>query len=93
MATKKAAGSTSLGRDSISKRLGVKKYSGEFVKPGMIIVRQRGSKIRAGKNVKTGADDTLYAAVAGQVRFLTKKVKRFTGKLKSTKIVSVEAGK
>ena len=89
MAHKKAGGSTSLGRDSISKRLGVKKYDGEAVKSGMILVRQRGTKIRPGKNVKRGNDDTLYAKENGTVKFMTKNVKLFTGKLKKTKFVQV----
>ena len=89
MAHKKAGGSTSLGRDSISKRLGVKLYAGQKVKAGMILVRQRGTKIRPGANVKRGEDDTLYAATDGVVKFQTKKVKRFTGALKSVKIVNV----
>ena len=61
MAHKKAGGSTHLGRDSISKRLGVKLYEGQFAKAGAILVRQRGTKIRPGKNVRKGKDDTLYA--------------------------------
>ena len=89
MAHKKAGGSTSLGRDSISKRLGVKLYAGQKVKAGMILVRQRGTKIRPGDNVKRGEDDTLYAATDGVVKFKTKKVKRFTGALKSVKIINV----
>lgn len=93
MATKKAAGSTSLGRDSIAKRLGVKRYAGEQVNPGMILVRQRGTNIRPGKNVRKGTDDTLYAATAGTVQFLTKKVRRFTGKLMSAKYINVVAKK
>ena len=93
MAHKKAGGSTALGRDSISKRLGVKLYDGQPVQPGMILVRQRGTKIRPGKNVKIGKDDTLYAQVAGKVKFSEKQIKRFTGKLKSQKFVNVVPGK
>lgn len=89
MAKKKAGGSTSLGRDSISKRLGVKKYDGQVVRAGMILVRQRGTKIRPGINVKLGADDTLYAALDGTVKFIQKKVPRFTGTLKPTKFVTI----
>lgn len=69
MAHKKGAGSTRNGRDSNSKRLGVKAYGGEFVIPGNIIVRQRGTKFHAGENVRRGADDTLYAIAAGSVHF------------------------
>jgi len=89
MAHKKAGGSTSLGRDSQSKRLGLKRHDGQFVKAGMIIVKQRGSKYRAGQNVKTGGDDTLFAQKAGQVKITTRKVKRFNGSLKPAKYISV----
>jgi large subunit ribosomal protein L27 len=90
MAHRKAGGSTKLGRDSIAKRLGVKVTQGQKVKAGAILVRQRGTKIHAGENVKKGADDTLYAIKAGTVNFLTKKVKKFTGKLKATKFIMVK---
>jgi large subunit ribosomal protein L27 len=89
MAHKKAGGSTALGRDSKSKRLGVKKHSGNIVKAGMIIIRQRGSKIRPGVGVKHGKDDTLYAGKAGTVKFTNKKVKKFNGRLETTKFVHV----
>lgn len=89
MATKKAAGSTSLGRDSVAKRLGVKRYAGQHVQPGMILIRQRGTNVRPGLNVRKGGDDTLYAAAAGTVEFLTKKVRRFTGKLANAKYINV----
>ena len=72
MAHKKAGGSTRNGRDSESKRLGVKRYGGELVTGGSIIVRQRGSKFRAGKNVGIGKDYTIFAKVDGRVVFLTK---------------------
>lgn len=81
MATRKAGGSTALGRDSISKRLGVKVYGGQFAEAGNVIVRQRGTKYHMGKNMKKGADDTLYALKSGIVEFKTKKVREFTGKL------------
>ncbi len=90
MAHRKAGGSTSLGRDSISKRLGVKKFGGEKVKIGQIIVRQRGTKFRPGDNVKRGEDDTLFAMKNGFVKFSTKKLRVFTGKLVKKRIVSVE---
>jgi len=89
MAHRKAGGSTKLGRDSISKRLGVKATTGQQVKAGAILVRQRGTKFHAGQNVKKGADDTLYALKGGQVTFSTKKIKRFTGQLKTTKFVNI----
>ena len=69
MAHKKAAGSTRNGRDSESKRLGVKKFGGEAVVPGNIIVRQRGNKFHAGANVGCGRDHTLYAKSEGKVEF------------------------
>lgn len=81
MATRKAGGSTALGRDSISKRLGVKIYGGQFAEAGNVIVRQRGTKYHLGKNMKKGADDTLYALVDGVVEFKTRRVREFTGKL------------
>jgi len=90
MAHRKAGGSTALGRDSISKRLGVKKFGGEKITTGQIIVRQRGTKFRPGKNVKRAEDDTLFAMKEGAVKFTTKKIKAFTGKLVSRKVISVE---
>jgi large subunit ribosomal protein L27 len=69
MASKKAAGSTKNGRDSQSKRLGVKRFGGEFVKPGTILVRQRGTKFHIGNNVRLGRDFTIYAMIEGRVRF------------------------
>lgn len=90
MAHRKAGGSTQLGRDSISKRLGVKIFGGQVVKTGQIIVRQRGTKFRVGKNVKRSEDDTLFALANGVVKFVSKKVRLFTGKLAERKFVSVE---
>ena len=72
MAHKKAGGSTRNGRDSESKRLGVKIFGGQTVVPGNIIVRQRGTKFHAGPNVGCGKDHTLFAKVEGTVAFLTK---------------------
>ncbi|HWN30019.1 MAG TPA: 50S ribosomal protein L27 [Burkholderiales bacterium] len=69
MAHKKAGGSSRNGRDSQSKRLGVKCYGGELISAGGIIVRQRGTKVHAGDNVGTGKDHTLFAKVAGKVQF------------------------
>jgi large subunit ribosomal protein L27 len=69
MAHKKGAGSSRNGRDSHSKRLGVKKYGGEVVRSGNIIVRQRGSRIKPGTNVGMGKDYTLFATADGFVRF------------------------
>ncbi len=89
MAHKKAGGSTALGRDSVSKRLGVKIFGGQKVNVGNIIVRQHGSKFRAGKNVRMGSDSTLYSLASGFVQFSNKRVNRFNGNLKKTRIVSV----
>ena len=81
MAQKKGSGSTKNGRDSNSKRLGVKKYGGEFVKAGNIIVRQRGSKFKVGINVGMGKDHTLFALQDGIVHF--------NKKGKQNKIISI----
>lgn len=72
MASKKGGGSTSNGRDSHSKRLGVKRYGGELISAGSIIVRQRGTRIHAGDNVGMGKDHTLFAKVTGKVQFAIK---------------------
>ena len=69
MAHKKGVGSTKNGRDSESKRLGVKRADGQFVTAGNIIVRQRGTKIHPGLNVKKGGDDTLFTLIDGYVKF------------------------
>lgn len=89
MAHKKAGGSTAWGRESQSKRLGIKLYGGQFAVAGSIIVRQRGTKYRPGKNVRKGADDTLYAATNGTVQFSKMKKPRFDGKLKLASIVNI----
>lgn|ERR1700690_3617730 len=72
MAHKKAGGSTRNGRDSHSKRLGVKRFGGESVLAGNILVRQRGTKVRAGENVGIGTDHTLFAVMTGRVQFRVK---------------------
>ena len=89
MAKTKAAGATKLGRDSLPKYLGVKLYEGEKAKPGMIIIRQRGTKFLPGKNVKRGKDDTLYAVKEGVVKFSTKRKKSFDNSQRIAKIVNV----
>jgi large subunit ribosomal protein L27 len=71
MAHKKGGGSVRNGRDSNGQRLGVKKYAGEVVLSGNILVRQRGTRIKAGLNVKVGTDDTLFAVAAGKVVYET----------------------
>ncbi len=77
MAHKKAGGSTKNGRDSISKRLGVKRYDGQLVNPGTIIVRQRGTRIKPGLNVGVGKDYTLYSLVKGVVKFERRRGRSF----------------
>ena len=72
MAHKKAGGSTRNGRDSHSKRLGVKRFGGQYVLAGNILVRQRGTKVRAGHNVGIGTDHTLFARISGEVQFRIK---------------------
>ena len=72
MASKKAGGSTRNGRDSHSKRLGVKCFGGEKVKPGSIIIRQRGTRFNVGDNVGIGKDHTLFALIEGHVKFIKK---------------------
>ena len=72
MAHKKAGGSSRNGRDSNSKRLGVKSYGGELIPAGSIIIRQRGTRVHAGENVGMGKDHTLFAKVTGTVNFSTK---------------------
>jgi large subunit ribosomal protein L27 len=90
MAHRKAGGSTRLGRDSISKRLGVKIFGGQVAQTGNVLVRQRGTKFHPGVNVRRGEDDTLYSVINGLVRFHTKKVRNFTGKLVSRTFVHVD---
>ena len=90
MAHTKALGSTKLGRDSASKRLGVKINDGAKVTVGQIIVRQRGTKYTPGKNVSRGGDDTLYAATDGVVKFMEKTKMRFDGSRKKTTFVAVQ---
>jgi len=76
MSKTKGGGSTRNGRDSQAKRLGVKVYDGTLVKPGAIIIRQRGTRIHPGENVGRGGDDTLFALVAGKVEFGTRRGRR-----------------
>ena len=87
MAHKKAGGSSRNGRDSESKRLGVKRYGGQLVSAGSIIVRQRGTQFHPGDNVGIGKDHTLFAQVEGPVAFVTKGAE----KRKTVKIVPVAA--
>jgi len=89
MAHKKAGGSTALGRDSQSKRLGIKVFGGQLVKNGGIIVRQRGTRFNPGNNVMAGTDDTLFATSSGTVQFKKKKENGFTGKKKEKVTINV----
>lgn len=77
MAHKKSAGAAKNGRDSISKRLGVKKYGGEKIHAGSIILRQRGTKFNPGRNVGMGKDNTLFALISGHVKFVNRRNKKF----------------
>ena len=89
MAHTKAKGTTRLGRDSQSKRLGIKKFGGEKVLAGNILVRQRGTKFRPGEGVGIGLDHTIFATRHGFVKFQTKKITRYDNTLKKTKIIHV----
>ncbi|HHI87560.1 MAG TPA: 50S ribosomal protein L27 [Candidatus Cloacimonetes bacterium] len=89
MAHKKGVGSTQNGRDSNAKYLGVKKYAGQFVEKGNIIVRQKGTKIHPGNNVGIGNDYTIYALVDGYVKFEPYKFTGFRTKRKNKRQVSV----
>ena len=90
MATTKSGGATKLGRDSQPKYLGIKLFAGQKTKAGQILVRQRGTKLHPGKNTKRGNDDTLFATSNGVTKYLTKKVRNFTGKLVKRTFVSIE---
>ena len=76
MATKKAGGSSRNGRDSAGRRLGAKRYAGQIVLPGNIIVRQRGTKIHPGDHVSMGKDHSIFSLVKGKVHFKTSKLNR-----------------
>ncbi len=89
MATTKAAGTTRLGRDSRPKYLGVKLYDGQKAKAGSILIRQRGSRFLAGKNVGQGKDNTLFALKDGIVKFSNKKKLNFSGNKRFAKVVNV----
>ena len=89
MAHKKATGSTRLGRDSRSQRLGVKVFGDQHAKAGNIIVRQYGSRFTAGENVGRAGDDGLFALVDGVVKFKKVMRRKFTGALRMTRIVSI----
>lgn len=90
MAHTKSGGSTKLGRDSVSKRLGIKLFEGQKVHPGEIILRQRGTKYLPGKNVRRAGDDTLYAAIEGTVVFGVKTKTKFDGNKRRATVVNVQ---
>jgi len=90
MAHTKAIGSTKLGRDSISKRLGVKRQDGEKIMVGQIIIRQRGTKYMPGANVIRAGDDTLYAGKNGTIKFSSKTFTKFDGSRRKSTMVSVQ---
>ncbi len=90
MAHKKAGGSSRNGRDSHSKRLGVKKYGGEAVIPGNIIVRQRGTQWHPGDNVGMGTDHTIFAVANGHVEFRTRSKGRIFVSVRPTKLEAAE---
>lgn len=90
MAHTKAKGTTKLGRDSESKRLGVKIFGGSGIKCGQIIIRQRGTRYMAGEGVKIGVDHTVYAIRDGVVKFQEKRYTNFTGNRKMKQFVHVE---
>lgn len=89
MSHKKAGGSTKNGRDSVSKRLGVKLYAGQKVTAGNILVRQKGNKFFAGEGVETGKDFTLFAIKDGVVKFTEKRQKKYDGRVFRDKLVHV----
>jgi large subunit ribosomal protein L27 len=91
MATKKSGGVAKNLRDSNPKYLGTKLYDGQLAKAGSIIVRQRGTKILAGKNVRAGRDHTLYAVVAGKVKFSDKRKQNFDGTTSTKKAANIIA--
>lgn len=89
MAHTKAKGSTKLGRESESKRLGVKRFDGQKVNAGEVLIRQRGTKFYPGTNVRRGGDDTLYAKKGGSIKFVTKKRTHFDGSKKTVRVINV----
>jgi large subunit ribosomal protein L27 len=93
MAHTKAGGSAKNLRDSKSKRLGVKKFDGQTVNAGNILIRQRGTKFLPGVGVRRGKDDTLYSTITGVVKFITKTKVKFDGNKRSVKVIGVEAPK
>lgn len=93
MSHTKAGGSVKTGRDSAGQRLGVKRFGGQAVRPGGIIVRQRGTRMEAGAGVGVGVDHTLFALRDGVVEFSSRQIQKFTGTRVRRTIVSVVAPK
>ncbi|ADC90157.1 ribosomal protein L27 [Thermocrinis albus DSM 14484] len=91
MASKASGGSTRNGRDSHSKRLGVKRYDGQIVKAGNILVRQRGTRIYPGKNVGMGSDFTLFALVDGVVKFENRRNRKYVSVIPLQELASTQA--
>lgn len=89
MAHTKSSGAGKYGRDSQPKYLGVKKYDGERVKPGDILIRQRGTKFLPGSGVKRGGDDTLFALKEGLVKFATRRKTNFDGSRRHVTMITV----
>ena len=89
MAHTKAGSTTKLGRDSESKRLGIKLSGGQSAIPGNIIVRQRGTRFTAGAGVRLGSDDTVYAVKSGTVKFSTLRKRNYDGNTRTVKVVSI----
>ena len=90
MAHKKSAGTSLNGRDSQSKRRGVKRFGGQIVDAGEILVRQKGFKFRPGTNVHVGVDWTIHANLAGTVRFTTKRVVKFNGRPERCTVIHID---
>ena len=90
MSTTKSAGTSGNGRNSQPKYLGIKRFAGQIVKAGEILVRQRGTRFLAGKNVGLGKDHTLFSLIGGIVEFQTKTKKRFDNSTRKTGVVSVK---
>ncbi len=91
MAHTKAGGSTKLGRESASQRLGLKCQNGQPVNAGQILIRQRGTKYLPGANVARAKDDTLYARIAGTIQFSSRKKTRFDGVQRTATVISIAA--
>lgn len=91
MASTKSGGSTKNGRDSNPKHLGVKLSDGQAARPGMVIIRQRGTKVEGGKNVRLGKDHTIYSLISGVVSFRERRKTNFDGRVVRKKVVDVLA--